>query len=161
LSEEYDIALFNYNPNIYPESEYQARLREVEKVAAGFALPLLSGGYDHARWLSHVRGLENEPERGARCEACLRSRLEETAKRAFADGFGFFTTTLTISPHKNADIINSIGSEMSERYGIKFLAEDFKKKDGFKSSVAMSRELGLARQNYCGCEFSVKHQPNI
>ncbi len=154
LRRDYDLALFFYNPNIYPKSEYEKRLKTVNEIAKKEDLNIIFGEYDHEKWLAMVKGLENEPERGIRCKICYADRLSNCVKCAKKNKFDYFTTTLTISPHKDAKIILELGSMLSEQYGIKFLEKDFKKKDGFKKSVKLSCELNLYRQNYCGCEFS-------
>ncbi|MDD5031753.1 MAG: epoxyqueuosine reductase QueH [Patescibacteria group bacterium] len=154
LKKDYDVVLYFYNPNIYPESEYGKRLAEAKKIAAEFGLKLISEKYDHLVWLKKIKGFEREPERGGRCWICYQERLEKTAKTARDRGFAFFTTTLTISPHKDAKAISELGQEMEKKYKINFLDRDFKKQDGFKKSACLCKELGLYRQNYCGCEFS-------
>jgi predicted adenine nucleotide alpha hydrolase (AANH) superfamily ATPase len=154
LKENYSVTLFFYNPNIFPKSEYDLRLEEVNKIAAKYGLPLIIEDYDHNEWLKKISGFESEPEKGGRCEICYRDRLQKTAKAAQKNNFDYFTTTLTVSPHKLARSIINIGLNLSASYGIKFLDEDFKKQDGFKKAGVLSRELNLYRQNYCGCEFS-------
>lgn len=154
LGKDYQIVLYFYNQNIFPESEYKKRLEEAERVAKKFKLKLVIGKYNHSTWLELVKGLEGEPERGRRCLLCYRERLDMAAKFAGENGFDYFATTLTTSPHKDAEAINRIGRELAEKYGVKFLDKDFKKQDGFKKSCALSKELGLYRQDYCGCEFS-------
>ena len=113
--------------------------------------------YDHDPFLRAVSGLESEPEGGARCTRCFELRLEEAARLAANGGYDYFAATLTVSPHKDAPRINRIGREMGEKYGVAWLPSDFKKKDGFKRSIDLSREYGLYRQDYCGCEFSKGH----
>lgn len=154
LKKDYRVTLFFYNPNIWPESEYQKRLNEAEKVAKKFRLKLITGKYDHEGWLQKIKGHEHDPERGERCRICYQDRLQKTAHLAKRKNFRYFATTLTTSPHKDAKIISEIGKSLERKQGIKFLDKDFKKQDGFKKSVAVSRELGLYRQNYCGCEYS-------
>jgi predicted adenine nucleotide alpha hydrolase (AANH) superfamily ATPase len=156
LKDEYEVIAFFYNPNIHGEEEYQKRLHEVERLAKLWDFPLIVGEYNVEQWFSAVRGLEDEPEGGKRCEVCYSLRLEETAKLAKELGCEAFATVLTISPHKKAEKINAIGKEAGERHGIAYLESDFKKKDGFKESVRISRELNLYRQNYCGCRFSMR-----
>ena len=112
--------------------------------------------YEPEAFFSAVKGLEGEPEGGARCEACFRLRLERTAQAAREAGAEYFGTTLTVSPHKNAETINRIGQEIEQRCGVKFLLSDFKKREGYKQSIALSRQYGLYRQNYCGCVFSLR-----
>ncbi|MFH0892675.1 MAG: epoxyqueuosine reductase QueH [Candidatus Falkowbacteria bacterium] len=154
LDEEYSVSLFFYNPNIYPETEYKKRLEEIERTAKHLSLPLFLGAYGHLSWLESIRGHETDKEKGERCLICYRERLRETARMAEEKKFDLFSTTLTISPHKDAKAISEIGSDLSLKYKVTFLDRDFKKQDGFKRSVALSHELGLYRQNYCGCEFS-------
>ncbi|MFQ5816192.1 MAG: epoxyqueuosine reductase QueH [Candidatus Hydrothermarchaeaceae archaeon] len=159
LMGSYDVTGFFYNPNIHPRDEYVHRLETARGYAGKIGVELLEGEYDVERWMEATRGYENEPEGGARCPICYRLRLEETAKRAKAGGYDYFATTLTISPHKKAAVINPIGMEMAEKYGVNFHGEDFKKKDGFGHSVEMSKEHGLYRQEYCGCVYSREERP--
>jgi len=158
LCEQFDVAGHFYNPNIHPEEEYRRRAAEMEGYAQRVGLPLLTSSYDVQPWREAVRGLEDEPEGGARCLVCYRLRLEATGALARQQGFTHFTTTLSISPHKRADPINAAGREVAGRYGLEFYAADFKKKDGFTVSLRLSREAGLYRQDYCGCEFSLKER---
>ncbi|MEI6596656.1 MAG: epoxyqueuosine reductase QueH [bacterium] len=153
LQQDYEVKLFFYNPNIWPEEEYKKRLNEAEKIAGNYKLELVKGLYDHNKWLKAVHGYENEPEKGERCLVCYKFRLDAAAVMAKKLNCGYLTTTLTTSPHKNALAINQIGEQAAAQQGLKFLNQDFKKHDGFKKSSALSRELGLYRQNYCGCEF--------
>ncbi len=154
LRKKYKVTLFFYNPNIYPESEYKKRLEEAEKTARQLNLKLITGEYDHSAWLKLISGLEEEPERGKRCSLCYEERMKRTACLAREKKHQYFTTTLTISPHKDAQAISRIGARLGGKYDIKFLDKDFKKQDGFKKSVELARKLGLYRQDYCGCEFS-------
>lgn len=154
LKQDYEVILYFYNPNIFPEEEYNKRLEEAEKIANQFNLELIKSEYEHDKWLEAVKGHETDPERGERCLICYKFRLDAAAAMAKKLNCEFLTTTLTTSPHKNAFAINQIGEQAAEKYNIKFLSQDFKKQDGFKKSSALSRELGLYRQNYCGCEFS-------
>jgi predicted adenine nucleotide alpha hydrolase (AANH) superfamily ATPase len=154
LTKDFQVTLYFYNPNISPAAEYELRLAETKKIAKRFGYKLLPAGYDHDAWLKLVSGHEQDPEKGARCLICYRERLDKTAKIAQESGFAYFASTLTVSPHKLAGEINAIGEECALKYGVKFLNRDFKKQDGFKKSLEMSKELGLYRQNYCGCEFS-------
>jgi predicted adenine nucleotide alpha hydrolase (AANH) superfamily ATPase/VanZ family protein len=156
LKKEFKITLFFYNPNIYPRDEYEKRLIEVKKTAGTLGLKIIFGNYDHNSWLAGLRGFERNEEGEERCLLCYRDRLARTAREAEKNGFNFFGTTLSISPHKDSMAINKIGRELKKEYGINFLDRDFKKQDGFKKSSALSRELGLYRQNYCGCEFSLR-----
>lgn len=156
LKEKFRVYLFFYNPNIFPEEEFNKRLEEARKIAKKFNLRLLTEKYEHNFWLEKIKGHEEDRERGERCFVCYEDRLEKTAQIAKESDFKFFTTTLTMSPHKDAKAISKIGKKLEEKYQIKFLDQDFKKQDGFKKSSQLSRELGLYRQNYCGCEFSKK-----
>jgi len=154
LSADHRVELFFYNPNIYPETEYELRLSEVKQVAGEYGYPCRAPAYDHAAWLERIRGLENEPEKGRRCDICYRHRLEQTARSAREAGFAAFASTLSVSPHKKADKLSELGRKLGREYGIDFLDRDFKKQDGAKKAARLSRELGLYRQDYCGCEFS-------
>ena len=165
LKENYDITIFYYNPNIYPEEEYLKRKAEeikyieiLHKTQPNVSISLLDSDYDKDSFYSAVKGLEKEREGGARCPVCFRLRLEKTANKAKEMGFDVFGTTLTVSPHKNSEIITKIGLSLEEEYGIKYLAENFKKKDGYKKSIELSKQNNLYRQNYCGCEFALKIQ---
>ncbi len=154
LKKNFRVTLFFYNPNIFPENEYNKRLGEAKKIAKKFNLKLIIGKYKHNEWLELIKGNEREPEKGKRCIICYHERLKETAVKAKEIGSDYFTTTLTISPRKDARAISEIGNGLADKYDIKFLDKDFKKQDGFKKTCELSRELGLYRQNYCGCEFS-------
>ena len=158
LSDYFEITVFYYNPNIYPESEYTKRLLEQQQLISDmrFRHPVsfLAGHYDKDKFYDTVRGLEHVKEGGERCFKCYELRLREAAKIALQGGFDYFTTTLTISPMKNAEKLNSIGRMVSEEYGVKYLESDFKKKNGYKRSIELSKEYGLYRQDYCGCVFS-------
>ncbi len=151
---DYNLTGYFYNPNIYPEEEYILRLREMEGLAEKLGISLHPSSYDPERWFELTKGLEYEPERGRRCEICFRMRLESTARLAEEEGFDIFTTTLTISPHKDAELINKIGREIAANLRVEFMEADFKKKDGFKKSVELSKKYGLYRQDYCGCIYS-------
>lgn len=164
LSEYFAITVFYYNPNIYPETEYALRVEEqkrlIEQLPAKHPISLIEGRFDPKEFYQAVKGLEHIPEGGERCHACFRLRLNETAKLAAEQNFDFFTTTLTISPLKNAPKLNEIGEELAAEYGIRWLPSDFKKKNGYKRSTELSAEYGLYRQDYCGCVFS-KHEQEI
>lgn len=147
--------LYFYNPNIYPENEYKKRLHELEKLAAYFSLELIAEDYDEGEFLSAVVGLEGEREGGARCPVCFKLRLDKTAERAKKEGLKAFCSTLTVSPHKNAAIINAIGEEIAAARNIAWIPSDFKKRDGYLRSCRMCREMDIYRQNYCGCRFSL------
>lgn len=158
LSAYFEITVFYYNPNIEPEAEYRFRAAEEQRfigeIAPAHPIRYIEGRYDPARYHELVRGLETEPEGGARCTVCFRQRLEETAQLCREGGYDYFTTTLTISPLKDADRLNSLGAELAAQYGVCWLPSDFKKRGGYVRSVELSREHGLYRQNYCGCVYS-------
>ncbi len=158
LAEYFRITVVYYNPNISPEAEFRKREEEqrrfISELPVKNPITLLTQNYDPQEFYDAVRGLEKEPEGGKRCFVCYRLRLERAAKLALEQGFDYFTTTLTLSPLKNSQIINRIAEEVSEKYGVKCLPSDFKKREGYKRSIELSKEYGLYRQNYCGCEFS-------
>jgi predicted adenine nucleotide alpha hydrolase (AANH) superfamily ATPase len=154
LVSAFDVTGYFYNPNIQPDSEYRRRLMEAERHCRKRNIGLLPSIHHPRSWFSLIKGYEAEPEGGARCAVCFRMRLEETARSAAAHLFDCFATTLTISPHKDAALINRIGAEAGKRYQISFHAADFKKGNGYGESCRLSRTLGLYRQNYCGCVFS-------
>ena len=154
IKENFDVTVLYYNPNIYPEEEYFKRKREQIKLLNILNIKLMDCDYIPEEYYQKVAGYECEKEGGARCEKCFYLRLEKTAQLATNNGFDFFGTTLTVSPHKNAEIINRIGEELEKKYGIKFLYSDFKKEDGDLNSIKLSKEYNLYRQEYCGCEFS-------
>ena len=162
LIRDYEITVYFYNPNITDEEEYMKRKDAQESFVQQYNLnpdrvDLLhyeEGVYDPRVFYSAVKGHEWDPEGGDRCSICFRLRLENTAHQAMMGGFDYFTTTLSVSPHKNFELISSIGNEYSMRCGQKFLACDFKKKDGYRRSIQLSKEYCLYRQTYCGCEFA-------
>lgn len=154
LRKDFDITCYFYGPNIHPEEEYEKRAKESRDYCAEEGIRFLEGEYDASDWLEAVKGHEEDEEGGDRCIICYGYRLRNTAEMAKRRGCEWFATTLTISPHKSAKAINQIGSEIASDVGIMFLEEDFKKKDGFKKSVQMSKEHDLYRQAYCGCVFS-------
>ena len=156
LREFFDITLYYYNPNIYPPEEYEHRLSEQKRLLGFFDdVSYMDSSYDHSEFTEYVKGLEGEPEGGARCRKCFELRLQETARAAKEGGFDYFATTLTISPHKNAFVINSVGEDIEKSMeGAKWLPADFKKRDGYKKSIELSDKYGLYRQDYCGCEFA-------
>ena len=153
LAEEYAVSGLFVNPNIAPEEEFLRRAVAVEKLAAAWHFPLEVAPYDHDRFLRAVAGLEAEPEGERRCSVCYRLQLAATAERAAACGCSHFASTLTTGPRKPAAVINPIGEELARRWGVTFVAGDWKKQDGFRRSIARARELGLYRQHHCGCEF--------
>ena len=158
LSPYFRITDFYYNPNISPKKEYEERKEELKRLL--LELPLknpvtfLEGAYEPARFFQMAKGLEELPEGGERCFRCYELRLREAAEMAKRLGADYFATTLTISPLKNAQKLNDIGEALAEEYGVRYLASDFKKKNGYRRSVELSAEYGLYRQNYCGCIFS-------
>ena len=154
--EGFEVVLFFYNPNIFPEKEYSIRFLEIKRVAEINNLEYFTSEYNHSNWLNKIKGLESEPEKGKRCLVCYKDRLDKIAEKAQEKDFDCFTSTLTVSPHKLAGEISRIGLELERKYDVKFLDRDFKKKDGFKKASEMSKKLNLYRQNYCGCEFSKK-----
>ena len=160
LSEYFKITIFYYNPNIYPESEYTKRILEQQKLIRDmkfrYPVSFLAGKYDKEKFYEMAAGMEDLKEGGARCMKCYELRLTETARQAVAGEFDYFTTTLSISPMKNAQKLNEIGVHVGEEYGVKYLVSDFKKKNGYKRSIELSKEYGLYRQDYCGCEFSMR-----
>lgn len=161
LSGYFDITVFYYNPNIYPKEEYIRRVEEQSELIRSMGLSskvrFCQGDYDPQQYYHAVKGLEGEPEGGNRCFVCYELRLREAAQLALAEGFEYFTTTLSISPHKNADKLNEIGERLAAEYGISYLPSDFKKKNGYKRSIELSREYNLYRQDYCGCVYSVRN----
>ena len=160
LCEYFNITLFFYNPNISPESEHNARLVELQRLVLEMgmdeAVKIVSGEYEPSRFYELSKGLEELDEGGMRCYECYKLRLSKTAKTAKDGGYDYFTTTLSISPHKNAEWLNEIGKTLEKEYGIPYLVSDFKKRNGYKRSCELSLQYNLYRQNYCGCEFSRK-----
>lgn len=157
----FEITVFYYNPNITQQEEYEKRAAEQRRLIAvlneeraGFPIHVQEGPYEPEIFLKASRGLERCPEGGKRCERCFALRLQETARQAGEQGFDYFTTTLTISPLKNARLLNEIGRQAAQKYNAAFLPSDFKKRDGFRQSAVLSRKYGLYRQDYCGCVFS-------
>ncbi|MBN2120375.1 MAG: epoxyqueuosine reductase QueH [Candidatus Omnitrophica bacterium] len=144
-----------YNPNIHPEEEYKKRKEDFFKISKKFSLKAVDAEYDLDSWFEFIKGCEEEKEGGRRCSLCFEFRLRKVCNISAREGFDFFATSLTISPHKNSKIINQIGSSIDVK---RFLSRDFKKEDGFKESVKLSKELGLYRQNYCGCIFSQQNK---
>ena len=158
LSNYFNITVFYYNPNIYPEEEYFKRVEEqrrfIEQLPAKHPIAFLEGKYDKERFYEMAKGYEDCKEGGERCFRCYELRLREAAEAAEAHGMDYFTTTLSISPLKNAAWLNEIGEKLSKEYGILYLNSDFKKKNGYKRSVELSEEYGMYRQYYCGCVYS-------
>ncbi|MCR5054052.1 MAG: epoxyqueuosine reductase QueH [Lachnospiraceae bacterium] len=162
LSEYFSITDLFYNPNIDKKAEYDKRLQELERLISNMPfknpVTLMPGRYETIEFYDAVKGFEKEPERGKRCEICFRLRLTEAAKAARETGADYFTTTLSISPLKDAELLNTIGEELAAEYGVKYLPSDFKKRNGYKRSIELSKEYDLYRQDYCGCIFSYKER---
>ena len=158
LSNYFDITVLYYNPNIFPKDEYMYRIEEQKRLIEAMTfkneVKFIATDYTPNDFYDSIRGLEEEPEGGDRCTVCFRVRLEYAAKLAKSLGFDYFVTTLSISPMKNSKLLNAIGLELEEKYGIKYLISDFKKRDGYRRSVELSKEYELYRQDYCGCVYS-------
>ena len=153
----FDITVFYFNPNITESEEYNLRLNEQKRFIAeayGDKIKIIEGRYKSAEFFLKAEGLQKEPEGGKRCEMCFAMRLFETAKTAKEKEFDYFCSTLSVSPHKNAEIINSIGEKLCKEFGVKYLVNDFKKENGYKRSVELSEKYELYRQRYCGCIYS-------
>ncbi len=155
LAEGHEVTGYFFNPNIHPPEEYEKRLQVAKTVAESIGFPIFAGEYKPDDWLQVTVGLEKEPEGGRRCEVCYGLRLQETFNAMLQRGFDGFTTTLTVSPHKPASVVNQIGAEIA---GDKFIARDFKKKDGFKRANEIAKKLGVYRQHYCGCVYSMNQE---
>jgi predicted adenine nucleotide alpha hydrolase (AANH) superfamily ATPase len=158
LQKDYDVSGFFYNPNIHPREEYDLRLAETRKVADSLGFDIIEGPYDDKRWHAITAKFKDEPEKGRRCDVCYALRLEKTAQKASEMGFAVFTTVMSLSPWKKADVMNRIGKMFGRRFGIDFFQANFKKKNGFKKSVDLSRQHALYRQDYCGCLYSIRGQ---
>ena len=167
LAAGHDVSVFFFNPNIYPQSEFEKRLGEQRRLLAELSahlsqatipapIELIAPDYDHATFLDVAQGLEAEPEEGERCRRCFALRMDAAAKLAAARGYDAVTSTITTGPRKRSADVNAAGHSAAERHGVAWLAEDFKKRDGFKRSLEISREFNLYRQTYCGCEFSMR-----
>ena len=154
----FEITVFYYNPNIHPQVEYLKRRDEQQQYLAKIGVPFIEGDYETASFYQAVKGLELEREGGQRCLKCFELRLRKTAEMGDQKGFQFFATTLTVSPHKNATIINGLGLSIDKEYSIEYLVSDFKKKEGYKRSLEISSKEGFYRQNYCGCTYSQKKE---
>ncbi|WP_461810626.1 epoxyqueuosine reductase QueH [Faecalimonas sp.] len=162
LSEHFEITVFYYNPNIFPESEYTKRILEqqtlIEEMEMKYPVSFIAGNYDKEKFYEMARGLEHLKEGKERCFKCYALRLEEAAQFAKEGEFDYFTTTLSISPMKNAEKLNEIGNALGREYGVEYLQSDFKKKNGYKRSIELSKEYGLYRQDYCGCVYSMQER---
>ena len=154
LTQYFDVTVLYYNPNIQPEAEYEKRLFYQREVLKHIPAKLMECGYDGEAFEEIAAGYEGEPEGGVRCTRCFLLRLEETAKRAAAHHFDFFCTTLTVSPHKDAERINRIGGELGEKYGVRWLPSDFKKRNGYLRGIQLAKAFDLSRQDWCGCGYS-------
>lgn len=159
LTQFFDVTLLWYNPNLYPEAEFERRFRAqmeiIEKMGLAGRVDILAEGHKSGDYYARIKGLENEPEGGKRCEQCFRLRLTEAARLAKHYGYDYFCSTLTVSRHKNAELINNIGEEIGQAMGVSWLPSDFKKRGGEDRSVELSEKYGIYRQLYCGCEFSL------
>lgn len=165
LSNYFKITIFYYNPNIYPNSEYQKRVEEQKRllkiIKTKYPIDYIEGNYDYELYSNNIKGLENEIEGGKRCFVCYRLRMEEAARQAKELNFDYFTTTLSISPYKDFKVLNEIGEELANKYNINYLYADFKKKNGYLRSIELSKKYNLYRQSYCGCEYSLKSREGI
>ena len=157
LTKYLDITVIYYNPNIEPKDEYEKRKYEQLKVVKRLGIKFLDCDYDNETFKEMARGLENDKEGGRRCHKCYLLRLEYVAKIACDLGFDYFSTTLSVSPYKNAEVLNKIGLNLERKYLVKYLVNDFKKRDGYKRSIELSREFDLYRQDYCGCLYSLEY----
>ncbi|HDP98508.1 MAG TPA: epoxyqueuosine reductase QueH [bacterium] len=154
LQADFDVTCYYYNPNIHPIEEYQKRLAELQRFSDEMGISLIVEHYDPDNWFEQVKGLEPEPEGGQRCAVCFAMRLGRTAAQAQAVGFHAFTTTMSISPHKNSELLNQLGKQAAEKNSVEYVIANFKKQDGFRKSNELSRRYNFYRQNYCGCIFS-------
>lgn len=160
LSQDFTPFIYYYNPNIYPSEEYILRRDELKKYAMIKNISFFEDDYDPLEWSKNIKGLENEPEKGLRCNRCFSIRLEKTAAFALQHNFKYFTTTLTISPHKKSNIIIEIGQKIANDHKLLFVAEDFKKMNGFSKTIEIAKTENFYRQKYCGCQYSKKEYTN-
>lgn len=158
LNEHFDIIVYYYNPNIFPKEEYLRREEEQRIYLESIGIKYILGNYENDKYEAAINGLEMEPEGGSRCTECFRLRLVDTARLADELNIEYFTTTLTVSTYKNSSVINQIGIEVANEYIVEYLYSDFKKNDGYKKSLELSRKLGMYRQDYCGCLYSKKER---
>lgn len=165
LTNYFDITILYYNPNISPYEEYIKRKKEqiklINEIKTTKSINIIDCDYDNELYNELIKGLENEPERGNRCTICYKMRMEKTAIIAKENNYDYFCTTLSVSPYKNTNLINQLGKELENKYNIKWLYSDFKKKDGYKKSIELSKKYNLYRQNYCGCIHSQNQLLNI
>ncbi len=152
----YEVVVYFYNPNIYPAEEYQKRLEAEKTLCLHFGAELIIEEYNPEGYYSYIKGLENEPEKGLRCDKCFELRLSRTAQKAKELGIKEFTTSMVISPHKNYEKLTAIGKTIASNYGLVYVSENFRKRDGFLKTNRISYELNLYRQNYCGCKFAMR-----
>ena len=162
LSNYFKITVYYYNPNISPYEEYLKRkeeqIRLINTMKTKYKVDIIDADYDNNVYEEKIKGLENEPERGSRCHICYRLRLEKTCIKAKELGFDFFGTTLTLSPYKDSNVLNKIGEELMKEYNVNYLYSDFKKRNGYKRSIELSKIYNLYRQDYCGCIYSKRVQ---
>lgn len=162
LTEHFEVTLFYYNPNISPASEYDYRLNElkrlVEEQPHKYPVSICKAPYDPTVFYNMAQGHEKDPERGERCQMCIKQRLELTAEMAAKGGYDYFTTTLSLSPYKDEQYINELGGKLAEQYGVSYLFSDFRQRNGFERSIELSEKYNLYQQNFCGCVFST-HYP--
>ena len=158
LSKYFKLTIYYYNPNISPYEEYLKRkeeqIRLINTMKTKYKVDIIDSDYDNDLYEEKIKGLENEPERGSRCHVCYGLRLEKTCIKAKELNYDFFGTTLTLSPYKDSKVLNEIGKELMDKYNINYLFSDFKKKEGYKRSIELSKIYNLYRQNYCGCKYS-------
>ena len=155
VSPYFDVSILYYNPNIYPKEEYDKRLENLKIVNKHWPFKLIECEYDESVYLCQVKGFEGEKEGGKRCEICFKNRMRKAAEYAKENGYDIFTTTLSVSPYKNSELLNEIGNNLEDELGMRYLYSNFKKHGGYKESIRISKEFGLYRQNYCGCRFSL------
>ena len=165
LSNYFEITIYYYNPNIYPETEYQRRINELKKFIDTYKtenkVNFVEEKYDQKEYYKVIKGLEHLGEKSERCYECYKFRMNKAAIYAKENNFDFFTTTLSISPYKNANWINEIGEHLEKEYGVKYLYSDFKKKNGYKRSLELSKKYNLYRQDYCGCVYSKEEREKV
>ena len=161
LNKYFDITILYFNSNIYPEAEYKKRLDEQKRLVSKAyqdKIKVVEIGYDHDEYLEYIKGHEEDTEGGERCHLCYKYRMEKACIYTKDNNFDYFTTTLSVSPYKNSKVLNEIGKQLEDKYKMKYLYADFKKKNGYKRSIEISKEYDLYRQNYCGCEFSLRSE---
>ena len=156
LSDTFDITIFFYNPNIFPEDEYEKRLKDVKRYADFKKITLIIPAYEKSVFENSIRGMEKEPEGGKRCEVCFNIRLKKAASVAKELNYQYFATTLTLSPHKNYKTINELGNVAAKKFDICYYESNFKKNDGFKIANTIAKKFDFYRQNYCGCRYSIR-----